>query len=81
MATNWPEEEHDFVRVEQSRGKRASDRIYLRLSEEMISYLWQLAKLGIHGDTPTAVAEALVSRGIEDLLKDDFFLKVRRQNP
>jgi hypothetical protein len=67
--------------VKQGTGKRASDRIYLRLSEEMISYLSQLAQLGVHGDTPTQVAEALVSRGIENLLIEDFFLKARRQRP
>jgi hypothetical protein len=52
-------------------------RINLTVSQQVGGYLGQLARIGIHGTKPTEVASALVSRQIEQLIKDGI-LKVGR---
>jgi hypothetical protein len=67
--------------VARTKEAGVGERVYLRLSARVIAYLGELAKLGVHGDNPTEVAETLVRREIERLLHDDFFLKAQRQLP
>jgi hypothetical protein len=63
--------------VERKRKKRARARIYLRPSSGILEYIDQLAELGVHGQTPTEVAEGLIGREVERLIKEDFLLKAR----
>jgi len=45
-------------------------RVNLRVSAEIASYLEQLAKIGIHGKTPTEVAKTLIAIEIERLVRE-----------
>lgn len=47
-------------------------RINLTVSAQIERYLNELANLGIHGSKPTEVANALLSREIERLVKEGF---------
>lgn len=49
-----------------------SSRIHLRVTQETMSYLAELAKIGIHGKNRTEVAKTLVSNGIERLIREGF---------
>jgi hypothetical protein len=57
---------------------RKAIRINLTVSQEVERYLEQLADIGIHGTKPTEVANALLSREIERLIRDGF-LRINRK--
>jgi hypothetical protein len=67
--------------VDASAKLRAGGRIHLRPSPAVRAYLQELAQMGVLGQSPTEVAEALVSREVERLIKEDFFTKARQQPP
>ncbi len=46
------------------------DRVSISPSRQVSTYLAQLARLGVHGDTPTEVVEHLLSRELERLLAE-----------
>jgi hypothetical protein len=77
MAAVWP----TIVGVEPEPKLRAGGRIHLRPSAAVTAYLQELAHMGVLGQSPTEVAEALVSREIERLIKEEFFTKARQQPP
>lgn len=47
-------------------------RINIRASKEVVGYLDDLARIGIHGKTRTEVAKTLISNAVERLIKDGF---------
>lgn len=47
-----------------------SARLYIRPSVQVVRYLDQLARIGIHGTTRSEVAKTLVSMGIERLVRE-----------
>jgi hypothetical protein len=49
----------------------------LRPSPQMIAYLEELAHQGIIGKTPTEVAEGLISREIERLIREKYLKRPR----
>jgi hypothetical protein len=54
-----------------------TSRIYISPSVELAGYLNELARIGIHGKTKSEVANALISREIERLVKEEILkLKV-----
>lgn len=55
-------------------------RINIRASKEVVGYLDDLAKIGIHGKTRTEVAKTLISNAVERLIKDGF-LALHRSDP
>jgi hypothetical protein len=48
-----------------------TSRIYISPSVELAGYLNELARIGIHGKTKSEVANALISREIERLVKEE----------
>lgn len=51
---------------------RKPHRLNLTVSEQVGNYLKALSQLGIHGTKPTEVANALISQGIERLIREGF---------
>ncbi|MGH2359353.1 MAG: hypothetical protein ACRDGM_02270 [bacterium] len=51
--------------------------IHVTASYEVASYLKELAKIGVHGKTPSEVAKFLIGTEIERLLREGI-LKLRR---
>ncbi len=49
---------------------KARDRVSISPSPQVSAYLAQLARLGVHGDTPTEVVEHLLSRELERLVAE-----------
>jgi hypothetical protein len=45
-------------------------RLTVSLSSEVVAYLDELARIGIHGKTASEVAKTLIGNGIERLVKD-----------
>lgn len=50
--------------------KRQTGSIHVRPSSEVIAYLDDLAKIGIHGKTPSEVAKTLIGNEIERLVRE-----------
>lgn len=55
-------------------------RVNIRATKEVVEYLDDLARIGIHGKTRTEVAKILISNAVERLIKEGF-LKLRGSNP
>jgi hypothetical protein len=51
--------------------KNSSARLFIRPSSQVVSYLEQLAELGIHGTTPSEVAKKLIENEVERLIRDE----------
>ena len=51
--------------------------IHVSASEEVAAYLKQLAKIGIHGKTPSEVAKFLIGAEVERLVREGI-LNLRR---
>ena len=47
-----------------------TDRIQIRVSSQIATYLDDLVALGIHGSTPSEIAKHFVENEVERLIKD-----------
>lgn len=56
--------------------KNKAGRVFVSTSAEVVSYLEELAKIGIHGKTPPEVAKTLIGYEIERLIRENI-LKIR----
>ena len=63
------------------RNKNESARLYIRPSAAVVSYLEELARLGVHGTTPSEVAKTLVGNEIERLMRDGVLDRQGRRRP
>jgi hypothetical protein len=61
------------------KNRHKTSRIYISPSAELAGYLNELARIGIHGKTKSEVANALISREIERLIKEGI-LKLRQKS-
>jgi hypothetical protein len=59
-----------------SKNINRTSRIYISPSAEIAAYLNELAGVGIHGKTKSEVANTLISREIERLIREGI-LKLR----
>ena len=52
-------------------------RIYIRPSPEVVGYLEELARIGVHGKTKSEVARTFVANEVERMIREGF-VKLRR---
>jgi hypothetical protein len=50
----------------------------MRPSPQVFAFLEELASLGVHGQSPTEVAEYLIRQDIDRKINEEYFLKARK---
>ena len=61
-----------------AKDRQTPGRINMRPSPQVFAFLEELATLGVHGKSPTEVAEYLIQQEIEGMINDEYFLKARK---
>jgi hypothetical protein len=69
---------YDIFLMGRPKNRHKTSRIYISSSAELAGYLNELARIGIHGKTKSEVANALISREIERLVREGI-LKLREK--